>query len=138
MLVIFLVSCYPRVEEKDRIKTIFNFSKAMVMNYKESQKNFYFSGRKKGGSGMVDIDGIIEVKKDKIILSFLDQNKNGDLESETDTAIVKNCFLIEDDNGYKNFEYKTNKGDFTVLINEKKEVYSISHNDWVNNITFLK
>lgn len=138
LLLMLLVSCMPKVEEKDRIETTFKFSKAMFLNYKEVKKSINRTGSAEGGMGTLDLYGTIEVKQTTITLLFSDKNVIEDFKSVTETANIKDCFLADKDNGYKNYEYKTDKGEFTVFINDKGEVYSISYNDWEDNISFLK
>jgi hypothetical protein len=133
-----LSACLTKVEEKDRIETKFKFNRVIFMNYDKVGESIDRTGSAEGGMGTVDLHGTINVKQEKIIITFSEQNSIEEYKSLTDTVNIKDCFLRVEDNNYKDYEYRTDKGEFTVSINDQGEVFSISGNDWKDSVTFLK
>lgn len=138
ILIILISACSKTIEEKDRMVVSYPFTKMMIMNYKAMKESVRSKGKSGDGLVTIDLTGTIEVSKTHIILVYTEESKSKDSELENDTAAIKNCVVKEMGDGFLTYDYKTDLGDFSIGINSSGELYSISYNDWVNDLTFLK
>jgi hypothetical protein len=133
---ISLISCQAKVGFDKRIVANFRFSDAQVLNYSDLKKSYRFIGNVKGGIDMVKVKGLIEIKKDSLIVILEEQDTSGNLIQTKEAAWIKRCLFEKKNDGYLKYEYKTDNGEYTVLINPKGAIYSVIFNDWVDHITF--
>lgn len=138
VVIVILAGCNETIEEKDRIEGSCSFSKMTIMNFKAMKESVQSKGELDSGTLTVDLTGTMELSKTRIILAYSEESKSKDSELENDTVVIRKCILKEFDDGTLEYEYSTDKGEFSVFTNNSREIRWFSFNDRVNLLSFSK